>query len=237
MQGCYTVTEETKALQNLAKITWTDPNTGISQEHVLTEGATAALGRSAGNDICIPDKHVSRRHAVITYRDGVFLISDLGSINGTFVNGKQVYEPFPLLSGDEIRLYVPRLYFTAADDEERQIAENSGRLISITPHTGKGQLIVTNGPQEGLVIPMLLNAITIGRATSNATWEIGLQDASVSRPHAMLELVEDVWFLRDLGSSNGTLINDNELLRDEYYALKDGDVVTCGKTVMLFRAS
>lgn len=222
--------------QALAKLTWVDPTNNITQEHVLTEGATATIGRSSTNDICIPEQHVSRQHAVIKYRDGIFMISDLGSANGTFVNDQQITEPFPLASGDVIRLFVPTLVFSAAvteDDEKR--ARESGHLITATVNTGQGQFIITNGPQEGHTIPLLLKEITIGRATSNATWEIGLQDQSVSRPHARLERKDDVWVLYDLGSSNGTFIN-NVQVTEVGRALQDGDVVTFGGTMILYRA-
>ena len=85
---------------SLAKVTWQHPQTAAIQEYVLTEGSTATIGRQAGNDICIPEQHVSRQHAVINYRDGIFMITDLGSANGTFVNDRQLTEAFPLASGE-----------------------------------------------------------------------------------------------------------------------------------------
>jgi pSer/pThr/pTyr-binding forkhead associated (FHA) protein len=223
-------------LASLAKIIWKHPQTGAVQEFVLTEGATATIGRQAGNDICIPEQHVSRQHAVINYRDGIFMITDLGSANGTFVNDQQLAEAFPLAHGDVIRLYVPVLNFSAAvsDDDQRQ-AEEHGTLITATINTGKGKLVISTGPQEGTVIPMLLNKVTIGRATSKADWEIGLQDPSVSRPHARLELVENNWVLYDLGSANGTLVNNTPVI-EKGRVLRDGDVITLGATLILFRA-
>jgi len=52
------------------------------------------------------EKGVSRRHAKITRRGNEVLIEDLGSVNGTFVNGKRLtpYLPHPLHSGDELQL-------------------------------------------------------------------------------------------------------------------------------------
>ncbi|MGQ9548087.1 MAG: FHA domain-containing protein [Roseiflexus sp.] len=50
------------------------------------------------------DAGVSRRHAILSYRDGTYQIEDLGSANGTFVNGQQI-EPMratPVRPGDEI---------------------------------------------------------------------------------------------------------------------------------------
>ena len=219
----------------LAKVIWQHPQTGVVQEFVLTEGATAMIGRQVGNDICIPEQHVSRQHAVINYRDGIFMITDLGSANGTFVNDIQLTEAFPLASGDDIRLYVPLLKFSAAVSEaDTRYAESQGTLITATINTGKGKLIITNGPQEGQTIPLLLNKVSIGRATSKADWEIGLQDPSVSRPHARLESIENNWVIFDLGSANGTLVN-NAAITEKGRPLRDGDIMTLGATIILFR--
>ncbi len=220
----------------LAKIIWEDPQTGDRSEFVLTENATATIGRAPENDICIPEQHVSRRHAVISYREGLFMINDLNSANGTFVNDEQITEPFPLASDDIIRLFVPVLVFSAAvSEEDQERAEEDGRLILAPLNTGKGKLIITNGPQEGHTIPLLLKKVTVGRATSNATWEIGLQDPSVSRPHARLELVETTWMVYDMESSNGTFVNGVQVY-DKGHPLQDGDTVTFGGTMALFRA-
>jgi pSer/pThr/pTyr-binding forkhead associated (FHA) protein len=221
---------------SLAKIRWTDPKTSETKEYVLTEGATATIGRMENNDICIPEQHVSRQHAVINYRDGIFMITDLGSANGTFVNDRQLDGPFPLASGDEIRLYVPLLTFSATvTEEEERHAQQSGTFITATTSTGKGKLIITTGPQEGNVIPLLVKRVTVGRATSKANWEISLQDPSVSRPHAQLDLVDNVWVITDLGSANGTIVNGTPVT-EKGRLLRDGDLIAFGATLVLFRA-
>ncbi|MBC6936717.1 MAG: FHA domain-containing protein [Chloroflexi bacterium] len=164
------------------------------------------------------------------------MIDDLGSANGTFVNDQLITESFPLASGDIIRLYVPMLYFSATvTEEDQRNAEEMGTLITATISTGKGKLIITTGPQEGTTIPLLLNTITMGRATSKASWEIGLQDPSVSRPHARLQLVDNTWVIHDLGSANGTLVN-NTPVTEKGRPLRDGDIMTLGSTILLFRA-
>jgi len=228
---------ELPSATKLAKITWSHPETGELQTHVLLEGATASIGRASSNDIYIPDKHVSRQHAVITYRDGVFVINDSGSVNGTYVNEQRIYEPFPLFSGDQIRLYVPILTFSAAnmeDDAVRQ-AKQTGRLITAPLNTGNAQLIITTGAQEGQVIPLLLPLVTVGRAIIGATWEVSLPDPSVSRPHARIERQDTRWILTDLGSSNGTRVNAEKLPKEEERVLKDGDMIAFGATLVLFR--
>lgn len=219
----------------LAKLTWSDPQSGETHEYILTEGATASIGRLETNDIWIPEQHVSRQHAVINYRNGIFMITDLGSANGTFVNERQLDEPFPLASGDEIRLYVPTISFSAVvTEEEWNHAQETGSIIAATTSTGRGKLVITTGPQEGQVVPLLINKVTIGRATSKAHWEVALQDPSVSRPHAQLELVNNLWVLSDLGSANGTLIN-GERVYEKGRVLADGDIIAFGTTLVLFR--
>jgi pSer/pThr/pTyr-binding forkhead associated (FHA) protein len=218
----------------LAKITWKDPNTEEMYEFFLTEGATASIGRLESNDICIKQQHVSRQHAVVNYRDGMFLITDLGSANGVWVNDTRLTDPYPLSSGDEIRLYVPILNFAAVLNEDEATA--GATLITAIVPTGGGKLVITNGPQEGNNIPLLTPVITVGRHTSNADWEVSLQDPSVSRPHARLELRDTAWLIYDLGSANGTLVNGTPV-NEKGRALRDGDVITFGATVALFRGS
>ena len=69
----------------------------------LTPGKTCLVGRGAGSSVFIPDVGVSRCHAEIRWRDGAFVILDLGSANGTFVNGERIFECI-LEPGDLIRI-------------------------------------------------------------------------------------------------------------------------------------
>ncbi len=62
------------------------------------------IGRSAKADIHLSDKAVSREHARLTVHDGAYLIEDLRSKCGTFVNGKQIDQPTRLKHGDSIQI-------------------------------------------------------------------------------------------------------------------------------------
>ena len=46
-----------------AKLVWLDPYTGETREHLMTEGLSVTIGRSASNDIQIAEGHISRMHA------------------------------------------------------------------------------------------------------------------------------------------------------------------------------
>ncbi len=69
------------------------------------------IGRVAGSDVVISDPEVSRRHASITWEGGQPVIKDLGSTNGTFVNGVRVAGPRALSDGDTIGLGKVQLTF------------------------------------------------------------------------------------------------------------------------------
>ena len=221
----------------LAKITWDDPDSGERREYVLSTGATATIGRSPDNPIHIPERHVSREHAVISFRDGIFMITDLGSANGTFVNDKPLSDPFPLAHGDVIRLYVPVLTFSALVTEaEHEQAKMTGTLVVPAGAGGQPTLHITSGPQEGAEIRLLTPTLKIGRATRNATWDVALQDRAVSRPHAQIELQPSgEWAITDLGSANGTTVNGLPVTANEPHPLADGTVITLGETTLLFR--
>jgi pSer/pThr/pTyr-binding forkhead associated (FHA) protein len=57
--------------------------------HPILKPVTA-LGRSENNDVVIKEDSISREHAVIRYEDSEFIIHDLNSSNGTFINRRQI---------------------------------------------------------------------------------------------------------------------------------------------------
>jgi hypothetical protein len=67
------------------------------------ESTMVALGRGLSNDVILEDTRVSRHHAQLRYKQRRFWITDLGSTNGTFVNGQRVTE-LGLRDGDVISL-------------------------------------------------------------------------------------------------------------------------------------
>jgi hypothetical protein len=75
------------------------------------------IGRGSDCDIVLPKRQISRQHAQIERDDSGYLLRDLGSKNGTFVNGEEVRDkPYRLRDGDEIQLALcVRVGFVGAD--------------------------------------------------------------------------------------------------------------------------
>lgn len=85
---------------------------GLQWQHVeLTPGATATVGRDPGCDICLSHVSVSKRHASLSYDGRTCTISDLGSTNGTYVNGEAVRGRMTLREKDVVSLADSKLIY------------------------------------------------------------------------------------------------------------------------------
>lgn len=68
----------------------------------MSEGVPIFVGRAPECDIRVPDAEVSRRHAVFIIKNNLCGVKDLGSFNGTFLNGSPLTQPHQLLDGDTV---------------------------------------------------------------------------------------------------------------------------------------
>jgi pSer/pThr/pTyr-binding forkhead associated (FHA) protein len=88
------------------------------QRLVALDRDVTTLGRSDTCAIAVPSPTVSRLHASIKLEHDRYLLSDVGSANGTFVNGSRIEGPRQLGSGDTIWLGAPENVLTFYDPEE-----------------------------------------------------------------------------------------------------------------------
>lgn len=68
------------------------------------EGDQLTIGRDASNGVAINDAEVSRKHSRLSFQGGKYVLEDLGSTNGTFVNGQRLAGPVVLKPGDVVSL-------------------------------------------------------------------------------------------------------------------------------------
>ncbi len=96
---------------------------GNSEEMPLSRLRTT-IGRSARSDLCIPDAFASRLHAEIRQEGEAFWLFDLGSANGTRLNGSPVTMTMPLNPGSEIQIGETSIVFQSEND--------SGKVVNST---------------------------------------------------------------------------------------------------------
>jgi ABC transport system ATP-binding/permease protein len=168
------------------------------------------IGRLPENDLVIAKDAVSRFHARIEGAQGAYRVVDLGSRNGSQLNGERFRgEARWLASGDTLLIGGELLRFLAG--EETRLA----------------------GPQEPVVeaeaVQLGAERLTIGRDASN---DLVLADPNVSRFHAEVARLDDGRVaIRDLGSRNGTRV-DGEIVRSAVLAA--GSQVGIGPYRLLF---
>ena len=90
-------------------------------------------------------------------------------------------------------------------------------------------LVVIEGFNGGQEYPVLKSKVVLGREGGSA--DVIIPDTGISRLHAEVSLDKTTWYLRDLGSTNGTHKNGAKIVRT---ALRHGDKFKIGETVMQF---
>ena len=85
--------------------------------HVTKSGAT--IGRGPESTIQLADLSVSRKHARITFKQGAYWLSDLGSMGGTWIDGTKLAAPRRVATGQTIDIGLCRLVVVAAAEGEK----------------------------------------------------------------------------------------------------------------------
>src|SRR5579872_3397773 len=118
------------------------------------------IGRMDGNDITLTDPLVSRYHAAIRWAPYGYEIEDLGSANGTYVQGQRVQGRLPLSPGQTIRIGSTELHFSVLDSS-RQASAAAGGAAAISPGTpsnpnqGAGAATIASAPPLAPMQPVL----------------------------------------------------------------------------------
>ncbi len=153
---------------------------------VVALNTTLLIGRDGNCDLCLDIEFVSLRHARVTLDHGNYILTDLHSTNGTFVNGHPLLpeQPYILIDGDVLCLDDP------ANADSIRLRFRAG-TIGVPTHVHA----LTN------------TAVTLGRTHA----DIILDHPQVSRHHARIEVDQAGYSIVDLNSTNGTFVNGHPI--------------------------
>ncbi|QKT04304.1 FHA domain-containing protein [Ectothiorhodospiraceae bacterium 2226] len=194
---------------------------GVVTRDVPLESERLTIGRAAGNDIQLGDSTVSGRHAAISRLQNYY-VEDLGSTNGTLVNGKSIQRRM-LHHGDVIRIGRHELRFeeAATPDFTRTVVIPPAQAP--TPELPSGKLAALHalkGPQKGEVVELTKPFTTVG--------EPGVQVAVVARR-------AQGYFLTRVGGAPGKALKVNgQVLDGTSHHLQDGDRIEIAGSTLEF---
>lgn len=187
---------------------------GQTHDYVLGPPGLS-VGRSHDNDISVQDPQVSDHHARIQLSGVSVTIVDLGSSNGTHVNGQLVptHVAWTVNPGDSVRMgnttvnvQFPETTIPPLSDE----LGSTGLVLHVQVAGRVDEMALTKGE------------LSLGRADDN---DVILEGRLVSGHHTQLRFGKARWQVMDLGSLNGTLLNGRPLARRVSTPFRAGDTI------------
>ena len=180
---------------------------------------TKVLGRHPECDIVITDPDVSGRHCMVTETATGWILEDLGSTNGVYVNGTKVVGSCNITPEDRITLgQTCRFPWDQFQQPAKSKPPEFGTRLELSKD---GPISTPSFVMEKL--PVKGDSITIGRHSS---CEQVIPEPMVSAKHAKIRWVTNGAILEDLNSSNGTFVNGIRI--QEPTLIKTGDIIGLG---------
>jgi two-component system response regulator HydG len=201
---------------------------------IRTESTT--VGRSSTNDICLPDSNVSRTHFIVTCKDGKFILTDK-STNGTFIRDKRVVSQ-ELKNGDRILLGDWEVGFAMEPEEEDlTVIEKTGdrdptQILNYDPDKRElksQKTFIKLSGKKGKTYSITKDIFSIGKAAGNDL--VLSDDEFVSNYHCKIECRKGSFFIKDLKSTNGTFLNNQQIIEA---TLPFGAIFKVGQTDIEF---
>jgi pSer/pThr/pTyr-binding forkhead associated (FHA) protein len=210
------------------KLTIEDDQASKTVVHLVRDEYT--VGRAEDNTIRLTERNISRQHARLGKSGERWLLFDLRSYNGCYVNGQRVNGQHELSHGDLVQLGDYRLQ--AMDESIADPTASGKATLPAAPRSQAllGQpdrLVMVIGPTVGAEFPLSQeHPVVIGRGEE---CDVAINHPSVSRVHAEIHGLGDGRYeIVDRESANGVRVNGHELSRslvDARDAIELGDVI------------
>jgi pSer/pThr/pTyr-binding forkhead associated (FHA) protein len=184
------------------------------------------VGRDPDNTVRLTERNISRKHLILRRNAEAWIVEDLNSYNGCFVNGLRVSGTHPLNDGDLLQLGDYRLEIAdeekeAGDDD--QVSDTAPGVQAQKLTDRPDRLVVVDGAAAGTEFPLEKDRLILGRAEDA---DVSINHSSVSRIHAEISrITPGTYEIVDCGSSNGIRVNGVKLDRR---VIEDDDEIELG---------
>src|SRR5450432_180176 len=214
------------------KLTIEDDQASKTVVHLVRDDYS--IGRAEENTVRLTERNISRRHARLAKPNERWVLFDLGSYNGCYVNGQRVSEQHEIVHGDLVQLGDYRLQ--VIDDTVVEPAPfDKAVTMPAAPRSQAllGQpdrLVMVVGPSVGAEYPLTQDhPLVMGRGEE---CDVPVNHPSVSRVHAEIQPLGDGRYeIVDRESANGVRVNGVELPRT---LLDARDVIELGDVILKF---
>lgn len=210
-------------------------------------GTRFTIGRSPQNDLVLPDKEISRSHAVILRKDSAWFLENLGR-SGTVISRKPV-EKAKLSNGKRIQIGGWELLFVLESRQDKEFDREVETCITRLSPRSETQILKLDAAGQKFVVlkPFLLvsgdgrdsknNPRRVDLSTavvvlgSHPECDVVIDDKYISGRHCRIAQTENGFFLEDLHSTNGTFVGETRISR---ILLKQKTAFVIGKTEICF---
>src|SRR4051812_8632664 len=214
------------------KLTIEDDQASKTVVHLVRDDYT--IGRAEENTVRLTEPNISRRHARLTRSGEHWLLLDLSSYNGCYVNGQRVSDKHEIVHGDLVQLGDYRLQ-VIDDSIVDPVTFDKAVTMPAAPRSQAllGQpdrLVMVVGPTVGAEFPLTQDRpLVVGRGEE---CDVSINHPSVSRVHAEIQPLGDGRYeIVDRESANGVRVNGVELPRT---LLDARDVIELGDVILKF---
>jgi pSer/pThr/pTyr-binding forkhead associated (FHA) protein len=199
----------------------------------VQEGQTVTIGRGEAADVSVDNVAVSRQHATIELRNGLHFLTDLRSVNGTFINGLRLEGTIPVTETD--RIEIGKFRFVLVPASERVASDNAfddfESTLFVTPKDRRGpRLTVIQGTATGSQFYLgQKKTVTLG---ADATCDVWVPGWLIAKTQCYIRARGGEHYLAHNAGLRRTTLNGKKI-RGEHI-LRKGDTIGIGGTKLRF---
>ena len=208
------------------------------------------IGRNPQNSLVISEPHISRTHAQLEWKEDKLILTRISPTGKLIVDGKNMEQEVLSLEEGALSFEIPPYSFTVSLEtipeegkkeevpveppfpfmiSEETPAGSTSDETKITTRPIKARLIVLQGLSPHVSYDLLGDELILGR---DADCDIPLEDSKVSRDHAHIYVKNNIYILKDSGSTNGTFLNHQKV--ETELPLSSSDQIQLGECVLQF---